>query len=196
MKIASLVVLWLLLVAGGMISLETYKSTPGAQAAAPSAWPVESKLARVTGSKTLVMMSHPKCPCTRASLAELESLLAQYQEQITVYILFVRPGGVAYDWTKTDLWRAASRTKGVNVVIDDNSTEADRFHGLTSGQVVLYDADGRLQFNGGITGARGHIGDNLGLSRILGILRGQKPDRSDSPVFGCPLHAEAESKGE
>jgi hypothetical protein len=196
MKITALVVLWLLLVAGGMISLETYKSTPGEQVPAPSAWPAGSKLARVAGSKTLVMMSHPKCPCTRASLAELETLLARYREQLTVYILFVRPSGVPYDWTKTDLWKTASRIGGVNVVIDDNSTEADQFKGLTSGQVVLYDAGGRLEFNGGITGARGHVGDNLGLKRLLAALRGEETDRSDSPVFGCPLHAEEELKGE
>ncbi len=196
MKIGSIVALWLLLIAGGMVSLKAYKSTPGEQVPAPSAWPTESKLARVDGSRTLVMMSHPKCPCTRASLAELETLLAEYREQLTVYILFVRPAGVPYDWTRTDLWKTASRIGGVRVVVDDNATEADRFKGLTSGQVVLYDASGQLLFNGGITGARGHVGDNLGLKRVLGILRGEEQDRSDSPVFGCPLHAEEELKGE
>ncbi len=45
-----------------------------------------------------------------------------------------------------------------------------------------------VQFNGGITGARGHIGDNLGLRRIISLLNGTQPDRPDSLVFGRPLH--------
>lgn len=197
MKIAAVVALWILVVAGGMVSLEAYKSTAGEQVPAPADWPAASNLPRVAGLKTLVMMSHPKCPCTRASLAELETLLTQYRERLTVHVLFVRPKDVPYEWTRTDLWQTASRIGGVHVLVDDNSTEADRFKGLTSGQVVLYDAEGRLEFNGGITGARGHVGDNPGLTRILAVLRGEKTDRSDSPVFGCPLHAEQESlKGE
>jgi hypothetical protein len=74
------------------------------------------------------------------------------------------------------------------VVIDEGGVEAARFEALTSGQVVLYDGEGRLQFSGGITGARGHLGDNLGLRRVMSLLRGAEPDRTDSPVFGCPLH--------
>jgi hypothetical protein len=192
MKITAIVVLWLLLVTGGMISLAAYKSTAGEQLPAPALWPAASKLARTAGVKTLVMMSHPKCPCTRASLTELEALLTQYRERLTVYVLFVRPKGTPFEWTKTDLWQTASHIRGVHVVVDDNSVEADRFKGLTSGEVVLYDAEGRLEFNGGITGARGHVGDNLGLTRILAFLRGEETDRADSPVFGCPLHSELE----
>src|SRR5207244_3650897 len=131
-----------------------------------------------------------RCPCTRASLAELEDLLSQYREHLTVYILFIQPKGVPYQWTKTDLWRTASHIHGAHVLVDANAAEADRFKGLTSGHIVLYNADGKLEFSGGITGARGHIGDNLGLKRILAVLRGEPADRSDSPVFGCPLHAE------
>jgi len=193
MKAASIVLLWLLLVSGGMFSLQAYKSTAGEQVPAPSSWPAGSGLQRVAGLKTLVMMSHPKCPCTRASLAELETLLSQYRERLTVYVLFVQPKDVPYEWTRTDLWQTASHIGGVHVLVDDDSREADQFKGLTSGQVVLYDADGRLEFNGGITGARGHVGDNFGLKRILAVLRGEKTDRADSPVFGCPLHAEQDA---
>jgi hypothetical protein len=193
MKITAIVVLWLLIVGGGMFSLEAYKSTPGDQLPAPVLWPAKSKLSRVAGLKTLVMMSHPKCPCTRASLAELRELLSRYRGQLTVYVLFVRPDGMPFEWTQTDLWQTASHIKGARVLVDDNSVEANRFKGLTSGEVVLYDAAGKLEFNGGITDARGHIGDNLGVTRILALLQGQEADRGDSPVFGCPLHGEEEA---
>src|SRR5207248_1430213 len=86
-KLATILGLWLLFVAGGMFALEKYKSSPGAQAVAPSEWPADSMLGRVPGTATLVMMSHPRCPCTRASLAELDTLLSRYRDRLTSYIL-------------------------------------------------------------------------------------------------------------
>jgi hypothetical protein len=189
-KTAIVVSVWILSVAGGMFALEVYKHSPGPQVAAPILWPANSALERIPGTATLVMMSHPRCPCTRASLAELEILLSQYRDRLTVYIIFVQPKGVRYEWTQTDLWRTASRIQGAHVLVDPDATESDHFKGLTSGHVVLYGPEGNLEFSGGITGARGHIGDSLGLNRILAILRGEHTDRADSPVFGCPLHAE------
>lgn len=41
-----------------------------------------------------------------------------------------------------------------------------RFGAYTSGQVMLYDTDRRLAFNGGITGSRGHEGNNKGRQAI------------------------------
>jgi len=125
-------------------------------------------------------------------MAELNELMSQFHDRLTAYVLFVKPAGVSHDWTKTDLWQSASQIAGVHVVIDQDGIEASRFDALTSGQVVLYDGAGRLQFSGGITGARGHIGDNLGLRRVISLLSGEEPDRTDSPVFGCPLHGPAE----
>ena len=183
-----MVTAWILIVAGGIVGLAKYKSLPGELAPAPKVWSEESKPVRTPGIATLVMLNHPRCPCTRASIAELGELMSQSHDRLTAYILFVRPTGFSDDWTKTDLWGSASRIPGVHVVIDEGGVEAARFEALTSGQVVLYDGDGRLKFSGGITGARGHIGDNLGLRRVLSLLSGAEPDRTDSPVFGCPLH--------
>jgi hypothetical protein len=44
--------------------------------------------------------------------------------------------------------------------------EAALCKATTSGETVVYDAAGKLRFHGGITGARGHIGDNAGCSAI------------------------------
>jgi len=189
MKMAVPVMIWLLSVGGGIFALEKYSSSPGLQGSIPAEWPAGSRLQRVAGTPTLVMMSHPRCPCTRASLTELDVLLSQYRERLTAHVLFIQPKGMPYEWTKTDLWRTAAGIKGVHVLVDADAMESDRFAGQTSGHVLLYKAEGQLEFSGGITGARGHIGDNLGLQRILAILRGVAVDRSDSPVFGCPLHA-------
>jgi hypothetical protein len=75
----------------------------------------------------------------------------------------------------------------VTVLDDVDGTEARRFGALTSGQVVVYDADGRLRFSGGITPARGHAGDNAGRSAIIALLEGASSASVETPVFGCSL---------
>ncbi len=189
MKIAIVTVVWLLLVLAGTFALEKYASSPGAEATPPRTWPSESALKRQPDQPTLVMLNHPRCPCSRASLAELDDLLSQYRGKLTAYIVFIQPKGVEYSWTQTELWRLASRIDGARVVVDHDSIESDRFQAQTSGHVLLYSAAGDLQFSGGITAARGHLGDSLGFDRLLTMLRGDPADRADAPVFGCPLHA-------
>jgi len=65
--------------------------------------------------------------------------------------------------------------------------EAARFHATTSGYVLLYDVNGKLRFHGGITGSRGHSGDNAGRSAIEAILMGGLAETKQTFVFGCPL---------
>jgi len=132
------------------------------------------------------MLAHPHCPCTRASIGELARLMAQAQGRVTAYALFVKPAGSSDDWENTDLWRNAAGIPGVNVVVDDG-VEAQRFHAVTSGQTVLYDAEGHLLFSGGITGSRGHSGDNEGRSAIVSLLNTGEAERAETSVFGCPL---------
>jgi len=51
---------------------------------------------------------------------------------------------------------------------------------------LLYDISGRLVFDGGITSARGHQGDNAGRSAISALLTGQHDVVvRATPVFGC-----------
>jgi len=67
--------------------------------------------------------------------------------------------------------------------------EARRFGVETSGQTLLYDAGGRLIFSGGITGSRGHAGDNAGEAALVALLTSGQADRRATSVFGCPLFA-------
>jgi hypothetical protein len=112
--------------------------------------------------------------------------MAQAQGRVTAYALFVKPAGSSDDWEKTDLWESAARIPGVKVIADDG-VEAQRFNAMTSGQTVLYDADGHLLFSGGITGSRGHSGDNAGRSAIVSLLFTGESDQAKTSVFGCPL---------
>ena len=61
------------------------------------------------------------------------------------------------------------------------------FGALASGQTMFYDADGTLQFSGGITASRGHSGDNAGRSTITALLFNGKSAVRSTPVFGCYL---------
>src|SRR5256885_6995371 len=44
-------------------------------------WPAGSKLGSVPNRPTLVLFLHPRCPCSRASLAELEQLFASLKKE-------------------------------------------------------------------------------------------------------------------
>ena len=152
-------------------------------------WPGDTGLTRDANSMTLLMVLHPHCPCSRASIGELAELMAHSQKRLQAWVMFVRPGAYDDDWAKTDLWRSAAAIPGVKAIVDDGR-EARRFGAETSGETLLYDARGKLMFAGGITGARGHYGDNAGLSAVIDLVG--KPDSlrtAKSAVYGCPLFA-------
>jgi hypothetical protein len=184
--LTAVVVVWAGGVAAGGGALWRHALTPGPAVPAPATWPPESTLSRSPDRSTLVMFVHPRCPCTRASLRELERLLAAGHERLDAVIAFVEPQGMSPDWTESDLWRSAVAMQGVTVVRDQGGDEAERFAAVTSGEVLVYDPDGRLSFQGGITSARGHEGDSEGQAAILSLARGETAARC-SPSFGCPL---------
>ncbi|MCA1614321.1 MAG: RedB protein [Acidobacteria bacterium] len=181
--------LWLLLICTGVGLLWRYERTPGAAAATFNQWPADSRVRLSTDRATLVMLAHPHCPCTRASLGELARLMAQAEGRVTAYVLFVKPSGFPDGWEKTDLLATASAIPGVTVVRDDEGVEAGRSRAATSGQTMLYDAAGRLLFSGGITRARGHEGDNAGRAAVVSLLTTDEAGPGGTPVFGCPLFA-------
>ncbi len=181
-------VLWLLLVAAGAGSLAKYSQTAGDPGRSPTHWPAETKVPHVAGRATLVFFAHPHCPCTRASLGELEQLLVHAQGLLSTVVIFERFAEFSEDWTHSDLWRQAEAIPGVQVLAD-RGEESRRFASGTSGHVVLYDKFGQLQFSGGITAARGHAGDNAGKDALLARLAGRSDAREQTPVFGCSLTA-------
>lgn len=180
-------VLWLLMIGTGTGFLWNYEGTAGVAAAAPDRWPSDSRIRRATDRATLVMLAHPHCPCTRASIGELARLMTQAQGRVAAYVLFIKPAGFATEWERTDLWASAAAIPGVQVVGDDEGVEASRFQAATSGQTVLYDAQGKLVFSGGITSARGHEGDNAGRTAIVSLLTTDEAAQKETPVYGCPL---------
>ena len=86
--------LWLGSAGAGLFWLMAYDNTPGAIADAPAGWPSASALTRDPNAPTLVMLAHPRCDCTRASLGELEELLARVKVKPRTFVVFIKPGGV------------------------------------------------------------------------------------------------------
>ena len=183
---------WLIGVAGGLGLLWNYSNAPGVAGAPPQKWPADSHIQRPTDRATLVMVVHPHCPCTRASMGEFARLMAQTEGRVNAYVLFAKSMNSSNDWEQTDLWTTAAGIPGVTVMRDDDRAEAHRFNAATSGQTMLYDRDGNLQFSGGITAGRGHEGDNHGRSAIVSILTANEADHRQTPVFGCALFAQDE----
>jgi hypothetical protein len=167
--------------------LLVYENKPGESARAKAHWPTESRLARVADRPTLILLAHPQCTCTRASLAELGEVLGRAHLQPKTYVLFLKPSQFFDGWEQSDLWRTATSLPNVTVVRDDDGVEAERFGAVTSGQTMLYDAKGELLFSGGITGSRGHAGDNAGRSSLLALLDHGTSLRRSTSVFGCSL---------
>lgn len=178
---------WLaVMIAGGGYLWRT-KLTPAAVVRdAPELWPAASAIDRADDVATLVMLAHPKCPCTRASIAELARLMTDAHDRVQAHVLIVRPPGVPEQWERTGLWPSAAAIPGVVVHADIDGQEARRFGATASGHVVVYDAAGQLRFRGGITDARGHEGDNPGRSRALAAIV-RSPGATSGPTFGCEL---------
>jgi hypothetical protein len=180
-------VVWLALVLAGSGLLWRYKTTPGAPGAPPHTWPNESRVQLAPDVPTLLLFAHPMCPCTRASLDELEVLVSRAGGGVRPYVLLVKPEDPGEDYDATRYWARAASIPGVTPRVDERGEEAARFAAATSGHVLLYAADGRLLYSGGITAARGHDGDNDGLRAILAIVGRRAPARDTQPVFGCSL---------
>ena len=155
-------VVWVIGLAFGLRASLNYENAPAAPGRAPAHWPAESKIQRDFGVPTLVVMAHPHCPCTRATLGEMAVLMARAQKRVNAVVVFVVPNGVPEKWEETDLWRNAAQIPGVRVLKDPGGKEAALFGALASGQTMFFDAGGKLQFSGGITASRGHSGDNAG----------------------------------
>ncbi len=180
---------WLAGAVAGLWILWAYENRAGESAKSQGHWPTETRLVRAPEQPTLVLLAHPQCTCTRASLGELAEVLGRVRTPPKTYVLFLKPSQFGNGWEKTDLWRTASALPNVTIVRDDDGREAGHFGAVTSGQTLLYDARGTLVFSGGITSARGHAGDNQGRAALIALLDHKQPSRRATSVFGCSLFA-------
>lgn len=169
----ALVLLWALVCVGGLGLLWRYKATPGDPGDPPTTWP-EVGLVRASDAPTLIMVAHPRCACTRASLGELELVMRRAPASVAAYLLFVLPDGAGTDWEDGELYRRARAIPGLRVVVDRGGVIAGRLRVAVSGHVLVYDVAGALRYSGGIAG-------------VIALLTGGVADGESSHVFGCSI---------
>lgn len=178
---------WLVGVTAGFAYLASYEATPGRLASPPASWPTASQLTRAADQSTLIMFVHAHCPCTRASIGELERLMVYAKGRATVHVVLFDPGPVSGHPVATNLSDSARAVPGVHTTRDSERRECGLFGSVTSGQVLMYDAGGHLQFCGGLTASRGHAGDSDGRAALLALLHGRTTEVRETPVYGCSL---------
>lgn len=175
------VAVWAALIAVAAIVYHAHATTPGDEraAGAPSRWPSASGLPAPTGMTAYLFIS-PDCPCSRASLANLEAVVRDASRPIATVVVFTEDAGPG-----DRAWDLAAAIPHVRRIAAPQ--EAARFGARTSGFTVLYDGAGALRFVGGITADRGHAGSNIGTAALEAVLANEAPITDHHPVFGCAL---------
>jgi len=191
--VGAIIALWLAAAAGGLFMASAYDNTPGLPADAGTSWPPNTALVPATDRPTVVLLAHPLCDCTRATIGELAEALTRAHVKPKTYVVFLKPSSMPDGWEKSSLWELAATLPDTTIVRDDDGQEAQRFGALTSGQTMVYDARGSLRFSGGITGARAHAGDNAGRAAVVALLNQRPHTRAATNVYGCSLFASAKS---
>lgn len=195
LSIVAAALVWVATVAAAYEAIRRFETTPGLPASAPRAWPAASTVPRTPGTWSLVMLVHPHCSCSRASVKELAEVVEKSRRDVQTTVLVYRPREMAAGWERTSVYDGATRIRQARVLVDHDGAEAQLFGGFTSGQTFLYDDEGRLRFAGGVTSLRGHAGLNRGRADIIRIAN-QRSGTGSHPVFGCAINTTTTSRGE
>jgi hypothetical protein len=175
---------WAAALAAGFALLRLYGAEPGEEIAVAETRPRE--LPDVDGM-ALVMVAHPECSCTRASLHELAKLVAELDGKVRPIVVFFHPDEPNEVWRRSDLYAAAFRVPGALIVDDVGGLISARLGATTSGSTHLFGADGRLLFQGGLTPSRSHEGNSVGRQQIISQVRTGRSQTKRSAVYGCAL---------
>lgn len=173
-------IIWIVAVGAAGVTLHRFEITPAEKRAA-------TKPKDVSRANTLLLFAHPKCPCTSATLKNLE-LIHQAHPETQTEIMLVIPAGAPADFEDgpTSSWQASH--SWARLSLDPKGALATAAGATTSGHVIYYDANGDTQFSGGITRARAVAGEATALRSLLASIGGSKTSNlSQHDVFGCPL---------
>ncbi len=184
-------VAWIAAAVAGWYGISAYgfKGDPRATTDLVSQWPAESTIAQMTGRPTLVLFLHPKCPCSRATVAELERLpvLVPANALPNVCIVAAAPRSSGDRWWSNQFLDRVGRLPNARLVRDSGGVETALFGARISGTVLLFDADGNRLYAGGVTMSRGHAGDNVGLQAVTDLLVNHDASVSPIPPLGCDM---------
>src|SRR2546421_10053890 len=129
---------WFVATMVGMGLLWRYEMAPGAVGAVSAHLPNTSVNASSSSHYTLLLALHPHCPCSRATIRELNRIVTRCGPALRVTAFFACPSSMPTDWAHTDLWRDAAAIPNVTIQLDPDGKECQRLGAKTSGQAILY----------------------------------------------------------
>ena len=178
-----LLLAWAGLVVGGFALLIRYESTAAPARPARAA----NRLFTNSDHSTLVIGLHPHCPCSKATVAELNKVLGHAPGKCELVVYAFKPKDEPAAWLESSTISTLKKLKA-RIEVDDDGAIARDLGLNTSGQIQLYSSQGDLLYNGGITSGRGHEGDNVGAQTVIDLLQKGGSNRKSAPVFGCPIY--------
>jgi hypothetical protein len=187
---------WVGSVSAFFINLTDYDFSAGKTASPPWLQNAHLPIGKTPQGHLLVMALHPKCPCSHASLVELQWIVTRCQlaihgrselAEVNCLILVFSPENADESWSEGPIVELAETVPNTRLVTDIEGSLAHELNICTSGGVVLYNSQGRPLFHGGITAARGHEGDNRGSEAVCNLILDNPTDVETTPVFGCSL---------
>lgn len=167
----------------------SFATVADATASVPREWPADSTIERVAARPMLLVFLHPLCPCSRATISQLERLVVTTPpaELPTIHIVASAPADAGERWWASPLVIRACQLPNSSLVRDVDGQEAARFGARLSGTTVLFDRTGAMSYAGGVTISRGHDGESAGLAAVARLLRDPAAHAVAVPPFGCEL---------
>lgn len=184
-------VVWIVAAVAGWYGISSYsfKDDPQATAAIVLEWPADSTVTRRSGRPILVLFLHPKCPCSRATVGELERLpvLVPSEALPDVCVVAAAPRSTGDLWWSPPFLNRVARLPNAHLVRDLDGVETALFGARISGTVLLFDPQGNRLYAGGVTMSRGHAGHNAGLQAVTDLLVDHSADVPAIPPLGCDM---------
>lgn len=91
LSIVAAALVWVATVAAAYEAIRRFETTPGLPASAPRSWPAATMVPRTPGTWSLVMLVHPHCSCSRASVKELAEVVEKSRRDVQTTVLVYRP---------------------------------------------------------------------------------------------------------
>src|SRR5438045_7654950 len=116
----------------GVRALSVYEGTPGDAGRGAKSWPANAPALNLSGA-TLILFVHPECPCSNATMASLNGIMAHGGGKVQAYVVAVLPPGAPNQWMSSSLLKEAAAIPGVRVIVDEGGWLARAFGARTSG---------------------------------------------------------------
>ena len=171
----------------GHIVLFEYEMTAGPFVNLKRIFPTKSSILLTHGRPNIILFLHPCCPCSVASVDEFHQLMREGEKDAIGTVVFYMPHEQEAEWSHQPIVSSVKRIRNTSVLYDTDGSQAELFGAATSGHVFIFDGRGVLQFSGGITGSRGHTGDNHNFEMARATIIDRRPKFATAPVFGCSL---------